>query len=88
MKINNVGPAGMNPYKKNINRLEEAKQSSFQAKDKLEISTTAKELQQTSQVITQRQERREALKVSVQNGTYTLDAGETAKSIVDFYRKN
>ena len=88
MKINNVGPAGMNPYKKNINRLEEAKQSSFQAKDKLEISTTAKELQQTSQVITQRQEKVEALKVSVQNGTYKLDAGETAKSIVDFYRKN
>ena len=88
MKINNVGPAGMNPYKKNINRLEEAKQSSFQAKDKLEISTTAKELQQTSQVVTQRQEKVEALKVSVQNGTYKLDAGETAKSIVDFYRKN
>ena len=88
MKINNVGPAGMNPYKKNINRLEEAKQSSFQAKDKLEISTTAKELQQTSQVITQRQEKVEALKVSVQNGTYKLDANETAKSIVDFYRKN
>ncbi len=88
MKINNVGPAGMNPYKKNINRLEEAKQSSFQAKDKLEISTTAKELQQTSQVITQRQEKVEALKVSVQNGTYKLDASETAKSIVDFYRKN
>ena len=88
MKINNVGPAGMNPYKKNINRLEEAKQSSFQAKDKLEISTTAKELQQTSQVITQRQEKVEALKFSVQNGTYKLDANETAKSIVDFYRKN
>ena len=88
MKINNVGPAGMNPYKKNINRLEETKQSSFQAKDKLEISTTAKELQQTSQVITQRQEKVEALKVSVQNGTYKLDAGETAKSIFDFYRKN
>ena len=88
MKINNVGPAGMNPYKKNINRLEEAKQSSFQAKDKLEISTTAKELQQTSQVITQRQEKVEALKVTVQKGTYTLDAGEKTKSIVDFYRKN
>lgn len=87
MKINNVGPTGLNPYKKNLNKLDEVKQSSFQ-KDKLEISSTAKELQHSSQLVTQRQERVEAIKVSVENGTYNVNPKDTAKSIINFYSKN
>lgn len=87
MKINNIGPSGFNPYKKNTNMLDEAKKSSVSGKDKIEISTTAKELQQTSPLIAQREARVEEIKVSIENGTYTLNAKETAKSILNFYKK-
>ncbi|WP_050616465.1 flagellar biosynthesis anti-sigma factor FlgM [Bacillus testis] len=87
MKINQVGPAGMNPYKKNINKLDELKQSTYQ-KDKIEISSTAKEMQQSSQIVAQRQERVQDIKVSIQNGTYQVDPKATAKSLLDFYSKN
>ncbi|MEH6940754.1 flagellar biosynthesis anti-sigma factor FlgM [Bacillus sp. JJ722] len=86
MKINNVGPTGMNPYKTNLNKLE-AKQSLFNKKDKIEISTTAKDLQQSSQIVAQRQEKVQQLKLSVENGTYKLDPRGTARSLVDFYSK-
>lgn len=88
MKINNVGPAGMNPYKTNLNKLDEAKQSLFNTKDKIEISTTAKDLQQSSQIVAQRQEKVQQLKLSVENGTYKLDPRGTARSLVHFYSKN
>ncbi|WP_019243086.1 MULTISPECIES: flagellar biosynthesis anti-sigma factor FlgM [Bacillus] len=87
MKINNVGPSGINPYNKNLNKMNELKKSSFNTKDKIEISTTAKELQHSSQLVSQRQEKVEAIKVSVENGTYQLDARATAKSLINFYLK-
>lgn len=87
MKINNVGPSGINPYNRNLNKVSELKKSSYNTKDKIEISTTAKELQHTSQLVSQRQEKVEAIKVSVENGTYQLNAKETAKSLLNFYSR-
>lgn len=87
MKINNVGPSGINPYNRNLNKVSELKKSSCNTKDKIEISTTAKELQHTSQLVSQRQEKVEAIKVSVENGTYQLNAKETAKSLLNFYSR-
>lgn len=87
MKINNLGPTGFNPYKKNANMLDEAKKSSVQGKDKIEISTTAKELQQTSSLVAQREAKVEEIKLSIDNGTYSLNAKETAKGILNFYKK-
>ena len=87
MKINNIGPSGINPYKKNLNKMNEMKQSSLRSKDKIEISTTAKELQQTSQLVVQRQEKVEQIKVSVENGTYSINPKEIAKGLIDFYFK-
>ncbi|WP_042350843.1 flagellar biosynthesis anti-sigma factor FlgM [Bacillus massiliigorillae] len=87
MKINNVGPSGMNPYKNNLNKFDATKKSLFSGKDKIEISTTAKDLQQSSQIVAQRQEKVQQLKLSVENGTYKLDPRGTARSLVDFYSK-
>lgn len=87
MKINNIGQTGMNPYKNNLSKLDDVKQSSFNKKDKLEISSTAKELQHTSQVVTQRQAKVEELKISVENGTYKVNPRETAKALLNFYSK-
>ncbi|WP_210367194.1 flagellar biosynthesis anti-sigma factor FlgM [Bacillus sp. REN3] len=88
MKINhNMGPSGINPYKRQMNKLEAASHTPGKKADKVEISSTAKEMQQLSQVSVQRQQKVEDLKVQVQNGTYKLDSKEIAKSIVDFYQK-
>ena len=45
MKINNIGPSGINPYKRQMNKLEEASNTLGKKADKVEISSTAKEMQ-------------------------------------------
>ena len=83
MKINHIGPSGINPYKRQVNKQEAAAVSAGTKADKVEISSTAKEMQHVS---VQRQHKVEALKIQVQNGTYKLDSAETAKGIIDFYK--
>ncbi len=86
MKINNVGPSGMNPYKKQLNQLNELKHASSR-KDKIEISTTAKEMQHSSQFVAERQAKVEKIKLSLENGTYSVNVNEIAKSMINFYKK-
>ncbi|WP_026694344.1 flagellar biosynthesis anti-sigma factor FlgM [Peribacillus kribbensis] len=85
MKINHISPAGMNPYQRQLNKTDEVKQSSLKA-DKVEISTAAKDLRQTSQIPAQREAKVQELKEQIKNGTYKLDAAETAKSILKYYQ--
>ncbi|ESU34141.1 hypothetical protein G3A_02415 [Bacillus sp. 17376] len=86
MKINNnIGPSGINPYKRQMNKLDATVTSQNKKADKVEISSTAKEMQQLSQVSVQRQQKVEELKLQVENGTYKLNPQETAKSIINFY---
>ncbi|MBT2678855.1 flagellar biosynthesis anti-sigma factor FlgM [Bacillus sp. ISL-35] len=87
MKINNnFGPSGINPYKRQMNKLDAAAAAQNKKADKVEISSTAKEMQQLSQVSVERKQKVEELKIQVENGTYKLDSKETAKSIINFYR--
>lgn len=86
MKINNIGSSGVNPYNRQYNKIENTKVSGVKA-DKLEISSKAKELQQSSQIPEQRQARVDELKIQLENGTYKADPRATAKSIIDFYFK-
>lgn len=85
MKINNLGPTGINPYKKAINKLDKVNNTTTAKADKVEISSAAKEMQQISQISTARQEKVEQLKLQVQNGTYKVKPQEIATSIMDFY---
>ncbi|WML46092.1 flagellar biosynthesis anti-sigma factor FlgM [Neobacillus sp. PS3-40] len=87
MKINSFGSQGVNPYKQQMNKIDQVSPVNKQ-KDKVEISSTAKEMQQVSQLSAQRQSKVEDLKLQVENGTYKVDAKETAKSILNFYSKN
>ncbi len=87
MKINNFGPSGINPYKKQMNKLDGAAAPTDKKTDKVEISSAAKEMQQLSQISAERKAKVEELKLQVQNGTYKMDAKETAKSLLDFYKK-
>lgn len=83
MKINNFGTQGINPYKKQANKLEQANVSG-KPTDKVEISSTAKEMQLSS-IDKARREKVEQLKIQVQNGQYHVDPKAVAKSIQSFY---
>jgi negative regulator of flagellin synthesis FlgM len=87
MKINNIGSSGINPYQKSLNKIDTSNQAGKKT-DKVEISSAAKEMQQTSQVEKERQAKVDQLKIQVQNGQYTIDPKAVAKSIVNFYKQN
>lgn len=87
MKINQTGLFGVNPYKKQMEKMDQVKQAS-KKQDKVEISSAAKEMQQANQISAERQQKIDALKQQIQNGTYQVDAKATAKGIIDFYSKN
>ena len=88
MKINPYSSQGINPYKRQMNKLDQTGQGFSKQKDKVEISSTAKEMQQVSQLVNHRQEKVEDLKLQVENGTYKIDSKETAKGIIQFYSKH
>ncbi|MDX8363818.1 flagellar biosynthesis anti-sigma factor FlgM [Cytobacillus sp. IB215665] len=86
MKINQFGVSGINPYKQQLNKLDTIKKNNTM-KDKLEISSAAKELQETTDIEAARQEKVEAIKQQVDSGTYTINREAVARGIYDFYSK-
>lgn len=88
MKINNYGQSGLNPYKRQLNKLENANKATNQASDKIEISSAAKEMQHSSRLSADRQAKVEELKIQVENGNYKVNPKEVAKSIAKFYFDN
>jgi negative regulator of flagellin synthesis FlgM len=87
MKINPLGSQGINPYKRQMNKLDQASKTTGKAADKVEISSAAKEMQQESQITNDRDAKVNELKIQVENGTYNVDPKAVAKSILDFYKK-
>lgn len=84
MRINHIHSMGVNPYRRHIDK--SAGDNKLAAKqDHVEISAEAKELQQHSQWLTERQQKVQRLKEQVQNGSYQIDASAVAKSVLDFY---
>jgi negative regulator of flagellin synthesis FlgM len=86
MKINNIGNQNINPYQRNMNKLDSAVKSGKAPSDKIEISSTAKEMQETSKLMKERQAKVNALKDQVQNGTYTIDPKAIAHGLKNFYQ--
>jgi len=88
MKINQTpGLTGINPYQKQLKKADAAKAASPAAGDKLEISSAAKEMQDSSRILAERREKIALLKEKVADGTYKPDADATAKAMLDFYGK-
>jgi negative regulator of flagellin synthesis FlgM len=87
MKINPLGSQGINPYKRQMGKLDQANKTVSKAADKVEISSAAKEMQQESQITNERDAKVNELKIQVENGTYKVDPKAVAKSIVNFYKK-
>ncbi|MBS4174166.1 flagellar biosynthesis anti-sigma factor FlgM [Bacillus sp. FJAT-49736] len=84
MKINNYGTSGINPYKQQMNKINQMKNIN-KPNDKVEISTTAKEMQQVSSIEKERQAKVEQLKIQVENGQYKVDSKAIANGIAKFY---
>jgi negative regulator of flagellin synthesis FlgM len=80
------GSSFINPYQKSANSQKQIKQQSAQANDKVEISSTAKEMYAKKAENTgARQEKLDALKAQIQNGEYKVDSQKTAEKFYDFW---
>lgn len=88
MRINNLGPSGLNPYKRQQDKLDHISGDVKKKADKVEISSTAKEMQSGTQLQLERQAKVDQLKIDVETGNYKVDPQKVAKSIIDFYSKN
>jgi negative regulator of flagellin synthesis FlgM len=88
MRINNLGPSGLNPYKRQLDKLDNISGDVKKKADKVEISSTAKEMQQGTHLQLERQAKVDQLKLDVETGNYKVDPQKVAKSIIDFYSKN
>ncbi|WP_214480748.1 flagellar biosynthesis anti-sigma factor FlgM [Bacillus sp. SM2101] len=86
MKINQFKPNGLYAYKQQTNQYKNNIDKHTKS-DRIEISSAAKELQETSQVEIDRQQKVETLKQQVQNGTYTINREQVAKGLYQFYTK-
>ncbi|PRO65666.1 flagellar biosynthesis anti-sigma factor FlgM [Alkalicoccus urumqiensis] len=85
MKINPM--QSVNAYKK-LQEVQQKQENKAQQKsDKLEISSEAMNMAKTSEFQAARQERVEALKQQVQDGTYKPDPMQTARNMYDFWNK-
>ncbi|WP_226529279.1 flagellar biosynthesis anti-sigma factor FlgM [Metabacillus niabensis] len=87
MKINNLNSMGVNPYKRNLEKNTAAAQKPQTKEDKVEISSKAKDLQQSNEVVKARQEKVQAIKTQLESGTYTIDPQAIAKGLLNFYKK-
>lgn len=82
MKITPIHLNSVNPYNKQQRTIDvTASKSTFT--DKVEISTTAKEM---STVNTERTQKIQKLKEQIQSGDYQVDARKVAEDLLKFYR--
>ncbi|KGX93947.1 Negative regulator of flagellin synthesis [Pontibacillus halophilus JSM 076056 = DSM 19796] len=85
MKINGPQHSNLNPYQKQFQKQAQV-QKGEAAKDRVEISSQAKHMQEASNAKQARLDRVEELKNQVQSGTYQVDAKETAKNVANFFK--
>ncbi|MFD2705633.1 flagellar biosynthesis anti-sigma factor FlgM [Salibacterium lacus] len=84
----NINPLGSvnNPYQKQADAQRQGKpETQQQEQDKVEISSQAKQMQQSGDIETARSERIEELKNDVRSGNYKFDAQESAQKFLDFW---
>lgn len=83
MKINPIQFHSVNPYKKQNVR---ATTSLATVADKIEISSTAKEMHISSDFSVERAQKVQSLKQKIQSGEYQVDAEKVAKDLLKYYR--
>lgn len=87
MKINKINIPAINPYKTNQIKAEQVKQQATIKTDKLEISSAAKQLSETSPITTERNERVQQLKAQIESGNYKVEPETLASNLIKYYKK-
>ncbi|MCP1143733.1 flagellar biosynthesis anti-sigma factor FlgM [Lysinibacillus endophyticus] len=82
MKITPIQVNSVNPYNKQQRKINATATASTYA-DKIEISTTAKEM---STINTERAQKIQNLKEQIQTGEYKVDARKVAEDMLKYYR--
>ncbi|WP_252502379.1 flagellar biosynthesis anti-sigma factor FlgM [Sporosarcina sp. Marseille-Q4943] len=87
MKINKINIPAINPYRTNQIKAEQVKEQAKIKTDKLEISSEAKKLSETSPITTERNERVQQLKAQIESGNYKVDPEKLASNLIKYYKK-
>lgn len=87
MRINHYNSIQSNPYKKQTTDMKQERVQSLYKKDEIQISDEAKKLLSSSKFEQERAEKVKEIKQQVDSRTYKVNVSETAKSILDFWRK-
>ncbi|MEO4054170.1 flagellar biosynthesis anti-sigma factor FlgM [Solibacillus sp. CAU 1738] len=85
MKINPFSMKPINPYSAQ-QRTAKSVQNSQSFADKIEISSAAKEMQETSSYSAERAERVQKLKADIESGNYKVNARKVAEDMLKYYR--
>ncbi len=76
----------INPYKANELQVKKSAQHQLAQKDKLEISSEAKQLSEITSYATERKEHVQKLKAQIDAGTYEVNAEKIADSLLKYYQ--
>lgn len=85
MKITSFSINSVNPYNKQQRAAKAASVNQVFA-DKIEISTTAKEMSASSTYSSERAQKVQQLKEKIQSGEYQVDARKVAEDMLKYYR--
>lgn len=86
VKITSIGVNGINPYNKQQVNIK-PKETKLNVTDKIEISTTAKELSTSLNYSTDRAQKVQKLKEEIQSGEYKVNTHKVAEDLLNYYRK-
>lgn len=83
MKINDLGRvSNVNPYKKTQETSKVSGEGKLRSKDEVQISSEAKALLESQKTDLHREEKIDALRRAVQDGTYNVDARQIAQKLL------
>jgi negative regulator of flagellin synthesis FlgM len=88
LRINQYNSIQNNPYKNQSQGNKPEEKKTAYKKDEIQISDEAKKLLKSSRFEQERAEKVSEIKNQVDNGTYKVNVSETAKSILNFWRKS
>jgi negative regulator of flagellin synthesis FlgM len=86
MKIQGPNLAKLTAYHTQLQQQTDPKKK-VSREDQLDISSTAKQLQETKKINTQRTEYVQEIKNAVESGQYKVDHEKVAQKMIDFWSK-
>ncbi|GKV56701.1 negative regulator of flagellin synthesis [Sporosarcina sp. NCCP-2222] len=87
MKINKFNIPPVNPYRANQVKTDQAKEKATAKMDKIEISSKAKQLSETTPFEAKRNERVQQLKAQIESGEYQVEPEKLAADLIKYFKK-